>query len=107
MNRAGAIDSEKHSLGQIASRLHKKPDSSEGALGKVPSGNSPAVYPTAEAAILERHKQAAVGEELNAKAAMEIEELLEETERVREKRQIRNGGWCLSTPMVGARYYTF
>ena len=48
-----------------------------------------------------------MGEELNAKAAMEIEELLEETERVREKRQIRNGGWYLSTPMVGARYYTF
>ena len=61
----------------------------------------------AEAAILERQDNVAVGEELNAKVAREIEELLEDSERAREKKQTSNGGWYFRMVSPGVRYFSF
>ena len=61
----------------------------------------------AEAAILERQDNVAVDEKLNAKATREIEELLEDSERVRAKKQMRNGGWYFRMVSPGVRYYSF
>lgn len=60
-----------------------------------------------EAAILERQENVAVSEELNAKATREIEELLEDSERAREKKQTSNGGWYFRMVSPGVRYYSF
>ena len=78
-----------------------------GALGKVPSGNSPAAYPTVEAAILERQKQAALREELNSKAAEENEALLEKSERAPSDRKTGHGGWYFRMVAPGVKYYSF
>ena len=61
----------------------------------------------AEAAILERQDNVAVDEKLNARATREIEELLEDSERVRAKKQTRNGGWYFRMVSPGVRYYSF
>ena len=61
----------------------------------------------AEAAILERQDNVVVDEKLNAKATREIEELLEDSERVRAKKQTRNGGWYFRMVSPGVRYYSF
>ena len=61
----------------------------------------------AEAAILERQDNVAVSERLNARATREIEELLEDSERAREKRQTRNGGWYFRMASPGVRYFSF
>ncbi len=61
----------------------------------------------AEAAILERQDNVAVDERLNAKATREIEELLEDSERARAKKQTRNGGWYFRMVSPGVRYYSF
>ncbi len=60
-----------------------------------------------EAAILERQENVAVSEKLNAKATREIEELLEDSERAREKKQTNNGGWYFRMVSPGVRYYSF
>lgn len=61
----------------------------------------------AEAAILERQDSVAVDDKLNAKATREIEELLEDSERARAKKQTRNGGWYFRMVSPGVRYYSF
>lgn len=61
----------------------------------------------AEAAILERQENVVVSENLNAKATREIEELLEDSERTREKRKTSNGGWYFRMVSPGVRYYSF
>ena len=61
----------------------------------------------AEAAILERQDSAAVSEKLNARVTREIEELLEDSERARAKRETRNGGWYFRMASPGVRYFSF
>ena len=61
----------------------------------------------AEAAILERQDDIAVGEKLNAKATREIEELLEDSERAQAKKRTSNGGWYFRMVSPGVRYYSF
>jgi len=61
----------------------------------------------AEAAILERNEQVAVGDELNSKATKEIEELLEQSERAPKQRKTTEGGWYFRMPAAGVRYYSF
>ena len=60
-----------------------------------------------EAAILERQENVAVSEKLNAKATREIEELLEDSERERKKKETSNGGWYFRMVSPGVRYYSF
>ena len=60
-----------------------------------------------EAAILERHEQVAVGEDLNPKATKEIEELLEESQSAPVKRRTGEGGWYFRMPLAGVKYYSF
>ncbi len=61
----------------------------------------------AEAAILERREQVALGEELNSKATQEIEALLEQSERAPTKRETSNGGWYFRMAGAGVKYYSF
>lgn len=61
----------------------------------------------AEAAILERQERVAVSDKLNTKATKEIEELLEQSERVRKEKETTNGGWYFRMPAAGVRYYSF
>ena len=61
----------------------------------------------AEAAILERQERVVVSEKLNSKATMEIEELLEKSERARPQRQTANGGWYFRMASPGVRYFSF
>ena len=60
-----------------------------------------------EAAILERQEQVVANEKLNSKATKEIEELLEESERARLRKETGNGSWYFRMPVAGVKYYSF
>ena len=60
-----------------------------------------------EAAILERQEQVVASEKLNSKATKEIEQLLEESERVQLRKDAGNGSWYFRMPAAGVKYYSF
>ena len=61
-----------------------------------------------EAATMQRHHRPSTAiRELDAKLAMEIESVMEETERAQSTDQPETKHWSYKIPQAGVRYYSY